>query len=227
MHYTIFNCSPNSEKRSSSACIANWLKTTLESDDYGSLETEIVSADIFYLNKKKEWDKCSEAFYESENAIFVLPLYVEGVPGIFLEFLDRLDQSRKNNGIMSFVLQGGFEEASQLRTAEKFLQTLPSYFNCQYGGTLLRGGMFGMAFMRGDKFKKQIEAKYIEAFQSYKNKKIFDENTAKLFAGKEHYSKSMIVLARLTKPLNRIAWSVMGKKLGAIGRLSNKPYPTA
>lgn len=226
MHYTIFSCSPNNNKRSNSACIAEWLKTTLESKKNTSIDEKTVHADIFYLNKKSEWNTCATAFYESENSIFVLPLYVEGVPGLMLEFLDCLDPERKTKGIISFVLQGGFEEASQLRTAENFLKKLPSYFHCQYGGTLLRGGMFGMATMRGDKFKSYIETQYKEAFLSYQKKGMFDKDTMKSFAGKEYYSKTMLIIAKLTKPLNRIAWTFMAKKLGVKGKLTNKPYLT-
>lgn len=39
------------------------------------------------------------------------------------------DEKRTTIG---FILQGGFEEAHQLRTAERYLEKLPYYFNCDY-----------------------------------------------------------------------------------------------
>ncbi|MDO5520649.1 MAG: hypothetical protein Q4G58_09170 [bacterium] len=212
MHYTIVSCSPQNKARSSSSCIAAWVQEVLE------------NADIYYINDRKKWKICADAILQSENVIFVIPLYVEGVPGIMLEFLETLDPEKKKAGTMSFILQGGFEEASQLRTAEKYLKTLPSYFHCEYGGTLLKGGMFGMASMRGKKFKEEMKKCYMAAMEEYKKKNYFDEKTVKEFAGPEYYSAGMIRLAKLVTPLNRLVWFFMGKRMGATTSLKSRPY---
>ncbi|MDO5293944.1 MAG: hypothetical protein Q4F05_14490 [bacterium] len=212
MRYTIVSCSPQNKSRSSSSCIAGWLKEELD------------ESEIYYINDKKEWGKCAEAITKSSNIIFVVPLYVEGIPGIMLEFLETLSPQRKTAATMSFIIQGGFDEASQLRTAERYLKMLPSFFHCQYGGTLLKGGMFGMATMRGDKFKAQMKKCYIEAAKAYKKNNCFDEATTKAFAGAEYYSSSMIILSKALLPINRIIWYVMGKKMGATTSLKSKPY---
>lgn len=221
MHYTIISCSPQNKARSSSACIASWLRETLVDTDELSEQNEAV---IFYLNERTKWDACADRFYKSENTIFIIPLYVEGIPGILLEFLESLDTDRKQEGFISFVLQGGFEEASQLRTAEKYLQTLPGYFQCQYGGTLLKGGMFGMATMRGERFKQKMKESYTEAFKTYKINNSFDKSITKKFAGVEYYSKGMLHLAKLSKPLNRLVWSHMAKKMGSTAPIKSRPY---
>lgn len=138
MHYTIFSCSPQSNHRSTSYIIACKVQE-------GLLDYSENTADILSINNKNLWNECRKAFYESKSIIFVVPLYVEGVPGLFLEFLETIDREKKKYGKMSFIIQGGFEEASQLRVAEEFLKGIPEYFNCNYAGTLVKGGLFGMA----------------------------------------------------------------------------------
>lgn len=40
----------------------------------------------------------------------------------------------ENNTQLSFILQGGFAEGCQYRCGEQFLEKLPSYLGCSYGG---------------------------------------------------------------------------------------------
>lgn len=216
MHYTIFSCSPQNQRKSTSALIAETMSRALSSDGD--------TASVHYINDKKKWQECRKAFYETEYTLFVMPLYVEGVPGLLLEFLESIDASQKKAGKMAFIIQGGFEEASQLRVAEEFLMQLPGHFNCEYAGTLVKGGLFGMATMRGEKDKERMVKEFQWAAERFKEKNAFDEETARKVAGIEYYSKGMLVLARLSKPLNRIVWYFMGKKMGSQASLTHRPY---
>lgn len=217
MHYTIISCSPQNKSRSTSAVIAEVTKATLTKN------TDDV-ADIFYLNDRSKWNETLEAFYQGENIIFVLPLYVEGIPGLLLEFLQKTEPSHKRKGSMAFILQGGFEEASQLRTAEEYLSTIPTYYNCEYSGTLIKGGMFGMATMRGEKFRKESCKEFSEMIKQFKQSNAFLKDETKQFTGAEYYSKGMIFLSKFTKPLNRLIWRIMGKKMGLKEPITLRPY---
>ena len=216
MKYTIISCSPQNEKRSSSTCIAHIFQKVIEKEESNQ-------ASLFSISNKNTWCEGRNSFYESDMTVFVIPVYVENVPGFFLEFLSTLEP-RENLGKIAFIIQGGFEEASQLRTTEMFLEKLPQRLNCEYKGTLIRGGMFGMATMRGTKFRQRMEQEFERAAERFLVKNEFDKQLQTEFAGNEYYAKTMIVLAKISKPLNFMAWNIIAKKMGTNGKLADKPY---
>lgn len=217
MHYTIISCSPQAENKSTSALISKAMQQ-------GLINHTNDTADIYYLNNKANWQNVKKAFINNTNLIFVMPLYVEGIPGLFMEFLETLPAKEHKDTTLSFVIQGGFEEASQLRTAQHYLEQLPEYLNCYYGGTLIKGGMFGMATMRGKKFRDTMCKEFEWIMKDYKASHGFTTEVTNQFAGREYYSKAMIWLATLTKPLNRIVWSMTARKMKVEGKLTNRPY---
>lgn len=230
MYYAIFSGSPQNKQRSTSALLASVAKQVLTKNQ----ENE---ADIYDLSNKREWAASMEAFNQAHTILFILPLYVEGVPGLFLEFLDQLDQymfsgqadglvdmKNKSKGKISFILQGGFEEASQLRTAEEYLSKIPGDFGCEYRGTLVKGGMFGMATMRGEKFRDKACSEFAAVLESYQKDQGFTKEVADQFAGAEYYSKGMLFLSRFLHPLNVLVWRMMGRKYGIRGAITERPY---
>ena len=135
MHLVIINASPRVEAKSNTARI---IRTFVRGFEESGNTTE-----VWHLSDKKQWTGAKEAYEKNSNILFALPLYVESVPGIMLEFLETLQPKKEDGTKMSFILQGGFAEASQLRCGEAYLEILPSYFNCEYNGTLIKGDNFG------------------------------------------------------------------------------------
>lgn len=64
---------------------------------------------------------------KNDEILIALPLYVECVPGLLLEFLETLPKKDERTRL-SFLLQSGFAEGCQLRCGEAFLEKLPEYF---------------------------------------------------------------------------------------------------
>lgn len=124
MHLVIINASPRVEAKSNTARI---IRTFVR-----GFEESGNTIEVWHLSDKKQWTGAKEAYEKNSNILFALPLYVESVPGIMLEFLETLQPKKEDGTKMSFILQGGFAEASQLRCGEAYLEILPSYFNCEY-----------------------------------------------------------------------------------------------
>jgi hypothetical protein len=210
----IFSCSPRPEKTSNTAAIVNAFR-----DGYSE------PAEVYYLYKRKEWDNYRKIFEENDSIIFAMPLFVECIPGLLMEFLESL--TAKKDGAektkISFILQSGFEEACQLRTCEKYLEKLPSYLGCEYTGTLIKGGMFALA-MASEKSRKKILKPFYDMGAVYALEKRFDKETVTKFAAPERYSKSVCLLIKLLSPINKIAWKFMARKFGADGKLNARPY---
>lgn len=140
MHLTIISGATRPQAKSNTAkIIAAFLKGFC-SDEH--------SAEVWYLSDRIQWDQAKSAFCNNQDILFALPLYVENVPGIMLEFLEGLSPKREKGAKLSFLVQGGFPEASQSRCCEAFLKTLPGKLGCAYGGTFIRGDMFAVGLLR-------------------------------------------------------------------------------
>ena len=135
MHVIIINGSPRVEKYSNTEKIIDAFSEGLSEAG--------VSFERYAISNKNNWDKAREAYLNNTEIIIALPLYVESAPGILLEFLETLPVKDKNTRV-SFILQSGFAEASQLRCGEEFLKKLPEYLGVSYGGTLIKGDNFGI-----------------------------------------------------------------------------------
>jgi len=216
----IFSCSPRPEKASNTAAIVGAFKD-------GFLSEENQKIDVYFLYKRSEWDNYRKIFKESNEIIFALPLFVECVPGLLMEFLESLEP-KTNDEIKSkigFILNGGFEEACQFRTCEKYLETLPSYFNCDYSGTLIKGGMFPLLIFSEANKAKKLKPFY-EMGKIYAKERLFEKSKVTKFAAPERLSNFLCLLVLLFTPVNKIIIRNITRKYGITEKIDNRPYET-
>ena len=180
MHVVIINGSPRVQKFSNTdKIIQSFVK---------GLQASGSSYDLYSLSNRKEWDAARESFINHDQIIFALPLFVECVPSIMLEFLDTLPTERLQPAQMSFILHGGFDEGHQLRLCERFLQSLPAQLSCTYGGCLVQGGSFLIRMRDDEKMKKAMTKKldaYTKMGQSFVSNGNFMTTEACKFTGPE------------------------------------------
>lgn len=215
MSLIIFSCSPRPKNTSNTAAIAEAFRN-------GFLSDKKDNADIYYISERSKWNSFKNIFKENNEIIFAMPLFVECIPGLLLEFLETLEPKDADTKI-GFILQGGFEEACQLRTCEKYLEKLPSYFNCKYSGTLIKGGMFALSIVSGKSRAKKLQP-FFEMGKIYSKEKLFEKSTVTKFASPEKYSAFMMIIATLLSPVSKIAWKFIARKFGANGRLDARPF---
>ena len=164
----------------------------------------------------------------NEQIIFALPLYVECVPSIMLEFLESLPTERRQPALMSFILHGGFDEGHQLRLCERFLQSLPSQLGCTYGGCLIQGGSFLIRLRDDEKMKKAMDKKldgYTEMGQSFAAHGSFMTPESRKFTGPEKNPWIVHLLFKLfIKRHVRNNFDYFAKQWGCTRPLDDKPY---
>ena len=85
------------------------------------------SNEAYAISDRETWDVICDAYMKNDEILIALPLYVECVPGLLLEFLETLPKKDEHTRL-SFLLQSGFAEGCQLRCGEAFLEKLPEYF---------------------------------------------------------------------------------------------------
>lgn len=176
MHVVIINGSPRIQKYSNTEkIIASFTK---------GLSKKGASFESYAISNRKSWQIIREAYIKNEEILIALPLYVECVPGLLLEFLETLPPKDKRTRL-SFLLQSGFAEGCQLRCGEGFLAKLPQYLGVRYGGCLVKGDNFGIRFLDKEK-QEQITKPYQAMGALFAEGDGFFREEAKRFTGPEY-----------------------------------------
>ena len=182
------------------------------------------TTEVWYLSDHSQWAGAAQAFDRSDNLLIALPLYVENIPGILLEFLSSLKPKTVPGTKLAFLLQGGFPEASQSRCCEAYLETLPAQLGCDYAGTLLKGDLFGLS-LTDEKSRGKMLAPFTEMGRYYAGTGYFDKPSVDKFAAPEYMPQGQIRMYNLFfKHISRFFMGTIAKKLGCRDRLDAQPY---
>lgn len=215
MHVVIINGSPRVEKYSNTEKI-------IDAFSEGLAEA---GADFerYAISNKNNWDEARKAYINNAEIIIALPLYVESAPGILLEFLETLPVKDRNTRV-SFILQSGFAEASQLRCGEEFLKKLPAYLGVSYGGTLIKGDNFGIRVVK-EKEVKKLTGPYKEMGKIFASGNAFFSETVRKFAGPEYFSLPIrLMLQLMFKTIAKRRFAKAAKEFGCNTPLDYKPW---
>ena len=184
--------------------------------------------DVYSLSNRSKWDAAREAFMTNDNIIIAVPLFVECLPSLSLEFLSTLPTERKQPAKLSFILHGGFDEGHQLRLGEKFLQSLPAQLGCTCGGVLVKGGSFLLRNRENSYIKKMTDkmlASYTAMGRSFARNDNFMTPEAKKFTGFEKNPKIGILLFNLIfKRIVKKNFERIAQEWGCTEPLDSKPY---
>ena len=219
-HIIIINGSPRVKKNSNTNKIIQAFAEGLEEAGF--------THKLYSLSNHAEWDEAREAFMTNDNIIIAVPLFVECLPSLSLEFLSTLPTERKQPAKLSFILHGGFDEGHQLRLGEKFLQSLPAQLGCTSGGVLVKGGSFLLRNRENSYIKKMTDkmlASYTAMGLSFAQNGNFMTPEAKKFTGFEKNPKIGILLFNLIfKRIVKKNFERIAQEWGCTEPLNSKPY---
>lgn len=205
MHVIIINGSPRVQKFSNTdKIISSFVSGFGESGN---------TYELYSISNRREWGDARRAFNENKNILIALPLFVECVPGMMMEFLETLVPKTESTQI-SYILQGGFAEGSQLRCGEEYLETLTHELGCRYGGTLVKGNNFMLRFMDEEHVERETNG-YREMGKIFDRDCSFFSEECDRFTGAEIYSLPVrIMLDILFKTAFKNTAISLSKKLG-------------
>lgn len=216
MHLVIISGAARPQSKSNTAKIIAAFQKGFEEDGN--------TTEVWYLSDRRQWSEAAEAFEWNNNILIAFPLYVENIPGILLEFLSGLEPKKSPGTKISFLLQGGFPEASQSRCCEAYLKTLPAQLGCAYAGTLIKGDMFGVSLV-DEKNREKMLAPFAEMGRYFAKTGRFEKADVDAFASPEYMSEMQIRMYNLVgKHISRFFMGYIGKKLGCRGKLDARPY---
>ncbi len=215
MHVLIINGSPRVKKYSNTDKI-------LEKFTEGLSENG-TTYEQYEISDKKQWDDIRRAYYANSNILIALPLYVECIPGLLMEFLESL--TPKNDGTrIAYILQSGFAEGVQLRCGQSYLEKLAGYLGCEYAGTLVKGDNFSIRFFEGD-MRDRVTGPYADMGREYAANGGFDTDKCKAFTGHEIFPFHMrIILGIVFRTIGRIMFTKMSRSWGCTKPLDYRPY---
>ncbi len=215
MHALIINGSPRVKKYSNTDKILE--KFTVGMCENGS------TFEQYEVSDRNQWDDIRRAYHENRNILIAIPLFVECIPGLLLEFLETL--TPKNDGTeLAFILQGGFAEGSQLRCGEAYLKMLSDRLGCKYRGTLCKGNNFSIRFFEG-KQREGITQPYREMGIEYGETGGFESERCGKFTGPENFPGYIrFILGILFKTAAKKGFKEMAKGLGCDTPIEYRPY---
>ena len=216
MHVVVMNGSPRAKKYSNTDKI-------IEAFGKGLMKSGS-TYELYTLSDKKVWDAAREAFYSHTRILIALPLYVECIPGLLLEFLETLHKKEEAGTRIDFILQSGFAEGCQLRCGEDFLKMLPKELNCSYGSCLVKGDNFGIR-ISDEKQRRQILDPYEKMGELYGENATFDNEEARKFTGPERFFLPIrMMLSFIFKTFARKRFDTVAKSWGCTRPLDDRPY---
>jgi NAD(P)H-dependent FMN reductase len=140
MNLTIINGSPRNKKSNSKILIEKFL------EGYCKIDSSNVA--MHYLANIQKMDEHAASFANTETVLIIFPLYTDCMPGIVKEFFEAIAVNKYGNKKrVGFIVQSGFPESAQSVYLEKYLKKLTSRMECEYIGTVIKGGVEGIQIM--------------------------------------------------------------------------------
>ncbi|MCR5509145.1 MAG: hypothetical protein K6F34_10700 [Lachnospiraceae bacterium] len=215
MHVMIINGSPRVKQYSNTDKILE--KFTAGMSENGT------TFEQYEISDRKQWDKIREAFDKNENILIALPLYVECIPGLLMEFLESLTP-KKDDSKIAFILQSGFAEGIQLRCGESYLKMLAGRLGCRYAGTLVKGDNFGIRLLEGAQ-REKITDPYTEMGREFAVKGDFSSDECRKFTGPEVFPPFVrAVLGLVFMTVAKRSFKKAAASWGCTRPLDYRPY---
>jgi NAD(P)H-dependent FMN reductase len=217
MKLAIFNGSPRNKKSNSKILTEQFL------DGYTEICNEPTV--VRYLADIKEREQAIKTFLDADTCVIIFPLYTDCMPGIVKDFFEQISGFNINKlKRIGFIVQSGFPESKHSVYLERYLKKLVSRLNCEYIGTVIKGGVEGIQYMPPNMTKK--------LFTNFRE-------LGKHFASTEKFSYK--IMKRLAKPfklplilrillviapsgLVNMFWNMQLKQNGAWEKRFDRPF---
>ncbi len=181
----------------------------------GFLEEDGNSVETFRMNRKETYLLGAEKFNEAQNILIAFPLYSYSMPAGVKLFIEGLEPYLKkcSEKRVGFLVQYGFMEATHARPLEKYLKSLCVMLDCEYLGTIIRGGCDGLT--KGKTPSKKILPEIYEIGKTLGIHGTFDSEQLLQYSAPEVQKKISPFIAKVIFWLiNKLYWQRAMKKNG-------------
>lgn len=218
MKLAVFNGSPRHKKSNSKLLIEHFLH------GYNLIHPEPVA--VYYLANQNQKEMQEEVFQSAEIVIIVFPLYTDCMPGIVKEFIERvaaikLSASKK----VGFIVQSGFPEAIHSSYVERYLKKLTTRMQCEYMGTIIKGGVEGIQIMP-PMMTRKLFGLFTSLGEYFATNEAFSPEIKEMLGKPYKLSALRIFMFKLLSStgLTNYYWNSNLKKNKAYSRRFDKPF---
>jgi len=212
MQYLLFNGSPRGKTGNSEIILNNLIEGLSESPD--------VSTEVIRLNRPSAREEAAQKIVTADCAILVFPLYTDAMPGIVMDFIEKLEpyKSSLHKLNLGFIVHSGFPEGKQSRAVEKYLVRLTTLLGAKYAGTVIAAGSMGLS-TKQQKVIRELGRRLPETL-------VFDTDLIPRASQFEELSKAMIPIMKFLSKAGLLNsyWNKILKKNGAFADRFSKPY---
>lgn len=218
MQLIIYNGSPRNKKSNSKLLIEHFLK------GYNSINNENVK--INYLAETKKAEEHKSDFMHADVVLIIFPLYADSMPGVVKYFIENIyNIAFHKPKKIGFIVQSGFPEAIHSVSIEKYLKKLTQRIQCDYLGTIIKGGVEGIQIQ--PKFMtKKLFSGFEQLGKTFAETGNFDENIKAKFAKPYKMSPFGRFVFKMISytGLTNFYWNSNLKKNKAYEKRFDKPY---
>lgn len=219
MRLTIFNGSPKHGDNNTARMMDEFAKgfSSIDNNEFN----------IYKLNSFANIAEGVKLFEAADCIIIAFPLYVYSMPAGVKEFIEALEPLKHDGKCrkVGFLVQYGFHEAIHARPLERYLEQLAGMLNCEYVGTIIKGGCDGIAKAPDAKRNAMLLHGVNEIGRDFGENGMFNVQMLADFAKPEIQKKgSVFIMKCIAKMINKFYWSSELKKNGVLESSFNKPY---
>lgn len=212
MSLLICNGSPRGTKGNSNRMIT-WFSTPQDT--------------VINLNKTKQFDSYIEHLSEQDKIVIIYPLYVDAMPGLVMEFFEKLYANKDlcSGKDFLFILHCGFPEHNHLLNMVDYHKTLVNKLGGNSAETIMTPGSEGVRLMPDSMNKKRKEG-LENLIQSFRNNESLNHEILVKLAGYRKPSKLRIFMFKVFSltGLTNIYWNNQLKKNKVYKERFAKPY---
>jgi NAD(P)H-dependent FMN reductase len=184
-------------------------------------------SETIYLKDQKKLGENVQKFLDHETIVFIFPLYCDAMPGIVMRFIEELGAKREQipGKTLGFIIQSGFPEGIHCAALADYLEKLTSRLQCNYLGTVIKGGVEGIK-NRPKRMIRGVLNDFYDLGLFFGKFYYFDKKLKKKLLKPYKLSKfAVVILKKLLKTgLFGGYWNKQLKKNGVFERRFEKPY---
>jgi len=218
MKLAVFNGSPRRKASNSKILMDQFL------DGFRTISSE--QFEVHYLIDIKKSIDHLKVFSQADYVIFILPLYTDSMPGIVKYFFEMLDkQTFKPEKKLGFIVQSGFPETNHSIYLERYLRRFTARIQCQYLGTVIKGGVEGIQ-IKPPAWNRSLYNAFKNLGEYFAEYREFDPGIVKRLGKHHHFGlfrRFMFAFFGFFG-LTNYYWNIRLKEHGAFSRRFDTPY---
>ena len=219
MRLVIFNGSPRYKNSNSAILIEHFLK------GYNREVSNTVP--VYYFANKSQREASGKIFSQADTVLVFFPLYTDCMPGIVKEFIEIIAQQSLSGEYkkIGFVVQSGFPESIHSSFLEKYLKKLTLRLNCEYLGTVIKGGVEGIQMMPAPMTTK-LFSQFENLGKYFGTNETFEQNILNELHKPYTFSRTHVRIFNLLSRfgVTNFYWNSNLKKNGAYLKRFARPY---